>query len=415
MDDKHSLVLPKLVQETPEKEFDQELFARECHDQNPLVHAAYTNIGALPHQGAKPRRHSIPHIDLTPMHTRHRYLDLPTIVSAKDDSYAAVRHRALQVVGLTCKNMKAHKHHELPPLRSEEVGIDELAFGRCKNIFEAASKGRCDEIKRLLAPTEEHHRIGERPSSRDGLTVNHTDLDPQSSTYGQTPLMVAVNLGDERMVRELLRHGADVAVIEKGTNRTAIHMAARKGHDRILADLIDTLPSVSIAKELRRIDCYGFCALFLSQIGRRTSVGLKRIGFEKATKLLETFGQVKVQEEEPKYTMHDLAAVMLAVVWGERLRSRTSTIHHCTTCTSEVVSPQSSGRPTANWGNNDMEFFVRHEVLRQIEREYMIQKGREIRQQMKAKGEWSKVVIAARLMPMRPKMSMMDQLPPMVY
>lgn len=50
---------------------------------------------------------------------------------------------------------------------------------------------------------------------------------------GRTPLMMAALSGSAKVVKETLRHGADVNVADK-FGRTAGHEAARNGHLQVL-------------------------------------------------------------------------------------------------------------------------------------------------------------------------------------
>jgi F-box protein 11 len=65
------------------------------------------------------------------------------------------------------------------------------------------------------------------------------------STRGRTPLQVAVTEGFDSLSLLLLEHGAS-SLAQDDDNRTALHLAALKGHTSILASLIQHLPSESI-------------------------------------------------------------------------------------------------------------------------------------------------------------------------
>jgi F-box protein 11 len=100
------------------------------------------------------------------------------------------------------------------------------------------------------------------------------------STRGRSPLQVAVTEGFDSLAVLLLEHGASI-LVQDDDNRTALHLAAMKGHTSILASLIQYLPSGSNVDiedicgmtplHCAVLSCHLQCALVLLEFGASES------------------------------------------------------------------------------------------------------------------------------------------------
>jgi len=91
----------------------------------------------------------------------------------------------------------------------------------------------------------------------------------KADSVGRTPLMWAAENGHDKLVRSCMRMGANVDKVDINQGRTALHLAARKGHAAVLKILIEGLQSDKRDEELNREDKNGITPIFLaSQLSR---------------------------------------------------------------------------------------------------------------------------------------------------
>mmetsp|Transcript_41527 Transcript_41527/g.50337 ORF Transcript_41527/g.50337 Transcript_41527/m.50337 type:complete len:471 (+) Transcript_41527:132-1544(+) len=227
--------------------------------------------------------------DLTPTPPRGARLEplSPSTSSPSTSPRTARLRHSVQNDGRELMNSAPRR---LPGLESRRKSIEELGLGQCKNVFEAALQARPDEIARLVAAVEEEApeeaavqgwgRVAKTREPVTGINLNDKDSDLTSSTFGKTPLMIAVEHGDEKTVKEILKHGANACVVD-GNGRTTIHTASYLGHYGILVALLNTLPSVSRVAQVRRLDNSNFSPLLLAEIGAMCSTMERSRGISK--------------------------------------------------------------------------------------------------------------------------------------
>eukprot|EP00239_Pterosperma_sp_CCMP1384_P001298 CAMPEP_0197847664 /NCGR_PEP_ID=MMETSP1438-20131217/6741_1 /TAXON_ID=1461541 /ORGANISM="Pterosperma sp., Strain CCMP1384" /LENGTH=353 /DNA_ID=CAMNT_0043459653 /DNA_START=200 /DNA_END=1261 /DNA_ORIENTATION=+ len=249
----------------------------------------------------------------------------------------------------------------LPTLRTAKLGIDELVFGNCSCLFEAAANGRIDEIQRILTP----HKNTD--ASYKPVDIDAKSEDVTSKYSGMTALMIAVSVGDERCVKELLRFGADVQLRDDETERSAIHMAAQNGHYKILQDLLNVMSTNIKRAEVKRKDVFGWTAVILARMGALVAHTSTAEKYQQVEETLIAHGAVDIQETE---NLKKLEVLFMSSLADKRFRN--NVIAH----NSEVVQRHSK---------------FASKLLRKMDKSRRMAAGFAIRQQMQQNGTWLKV------------------------